>query len=73
MFVSIDVDLYQPTRDGLNFFYPRLVSGGFILVHDYGSSNYPGCAEAVREFCDAHKLTLIPIPDAIVSALIVKP
>lgn len=72
VFVSVDVDLYQPTRDSLEFFYPRLVKGGALLVHDYGSRNYPGCGDAVREFCTKNDITFIPVPDAIVSALIVK-
>lgn len=27
-FVSLDTDLYKPTKDGLEFFYPKLVRGG---------------------------------------------
>jgi O-methyltransferase len=27
-FVSLDVDLYEPTKEGLNFFYPLLSPGG---------------------------------------------
>lgn len=33
--VHLDVDLYQSTKDCLNFFYPRMVRGGIILTHDY--------------------------------------
>jgi O-methyltransferase len=32
VFVSIDVDLYEPVFNGL---FPRLVKGGYIFVHDY--------------------------------------
>ncbi|OGO04732.1 MAG: hypothetical protein A2Y91_07280 [Chloroflexi bacterium RBG_13_54_8] len=35
-FVHIDVDLYLTTRDCLEFFYPRMVSGGVIVFDDYG-------------------------------------
>lgn len=31
-FVSIDVDLYEPTLAGLSYFYPRLIKGG--VYHD---------------------------------------
>ncbi|MDR0661920.1 MAG: class I SAM-dependent methyltransferase, partial [Holosporales bacterium] len=34
VFVSIDINLYQPTRAALEFFYPRLQAGGVIFVHD---------------------------------------
>jgi O-methyltransferase len=49
-FVHIDVDLYQPTFDSLNFFYPRLSKGGCIVVDDYGLSQFPGCQRATQEF-----------------------
>lgn len=48
--VHIDVDLYQPTRDSLAFFYPRLVDGGVIVFDDYGSALCPGAKRAVDEF-----------------------
>lgn len=35
-FVHIDVDLYQTTRDCLDFFYQRMVSGGVMVFDDYG-------------------------------------
>lgn len=48
--VHIDVDLYQPTRDSLEFFYPRLVDGGVLVLDDYGSALCPGAKRAVDEF-----------------------
>ena len=36
-FVSLDTDLYKPIYDGLSYFWPRMVKGGYIFVHDYGS------------------------------------
>lgn len=49
-FVHIDVDLYQPTRDSLAFFYERVLPGGIILCDDYGSINCPGATQAFDEF-----------------------
>ena len=49
-FVHIDVDLYEPTRDSIAFFYPRLNPGGVILCDDYGSSLCPGATRAIDEF-----------------------
>lgn len=54
-FVHIDVDLYQPTLDSLDFFWQRLTKGGFVVVDDYGSSQFPGASVAVDEFLDKNK------------------
>ncbi|HEY7841903.1 MAG TPA: TylF/MycF/NovP-related O-methyltransferase [Gammaproteobacteria bacterium] len=48
--VHIDVDLYQPTRDSLEFFYPRLVPGGILLCDDYGSRQCVGAKRAFDDF-----------------------
>ena len=40
--VSLDADLYEPILEGLRFFYPRLVTGGYILVHDYNGLDIIG-------------------------------
>jgi O-methyltransferase len=49
-FVHIDVDLFQPTLDSLNFYYPRVVNGGIILCDDYGFITCPGARKAVDTF-----------------------
>lgn len=49
-FVHIDVDLFQPTKDSLEFFYPRIEKGGIIVCDDYGSSLCPGATKACDEF-----------------------
>lgn len=49
-FVHIDVDLYQPTFDSLNFFYPRLVKGGILICDDYNFSDFPGAKIAWDEY-----------------------
>jgi hypothetical protein len=49
-FVHVDVDLYQPTRDSLEYFWPRLVPGARMVCDDY---NWPGGKRAVDEFCAA--------------------
>ncbi len=51
-FVHIDVDLYQPTRDSLEFFYPRISPGGMIVCDDYGYVNCPGAKLACDEFVE---------------------
>jgi len=49
-FVHVDVDLYRPTRDSFEYFWPRLVSGAVMVCDDY---NWTGARRAVEEFCDS--------------------
>jgi hypothetical protein len=49
-FVHVDVDLYQPTLDAFEYFFPRLEAGGVMVTDDY---NWPGGRKAVDEFCAA--------------------
>ena len=55
-FVHIDVDLYQPTIDSLNYFWNLLVIGGVIVIDDYGSSQFPGATKAVDDFLKNKKI-----------------
>lgn len=70
--VSLDTDLYEPTMAGLHYFYPRLNSGGFILLHDYHSAQYPGVHRAAIEFFKEYGLYCTPIPDLHGTAVIIK-
>lgn len=63
-FVNIDVDLYQPILEGCEFFYPRLVKGGIMLIHDYLHPFYTGTKKAVDEFAFKYDLKFYPIGDA---------
>jgi O-methyltransferase len=60
----LDLDLYPPTKAGLEFFYPRLSPGGYLLVHDYNSpeSNW-ACRRAVDEFMADKPEKIIEIAD----------
>lgn len=49
-FVHIDVDLYQPTKDSVEFFYERVSKGGVFLFDDYGFNTCPGAKLAIDEF-----------------------
>lgn len=71
-FVSLDTDLYKPTYEGLRVFYPKLVKGGMIIIHDYNSSQFPGVKDAVKEFCKENNISLVPLCDMHGSAVIVK-
>ena len=48
--VSLDVDFYQTTLDGLRYFWPRLEPGGYLMLHDWGSPSLPGVAKALADY-----------------------
>ena len=48
--VSLDVDFYQTTLDGLRYFWTRLEKGGYLLLHDWGSPKLPGVSKALADF-----------------------
>ena len=70
--VSIDADLYLPIMNGLEYFYPRMVTGGYILVHDVDGLLYPGAKSAVNDFCDKNNLGVVHLNDRGGTVVIVK-
>lgn len=61
-FVHIDVDLYEPTRDSIRFFYPRVNTGGIIVCDDYGFLTCPGATKAIDEFLADKSEKMIYLP-----------
>jgi O-methyltransferase len=49
-FAHIDLDIYQSILDSLDFIWPRLTSGGFIVFDDYGFASCAGARQAVDQF-----------------------
>ena len=49
--LRLDTDWYESTRQELDHLYPRLSSGGVLIVDDYG--HWQGCREAVDEYFSA--------------------
>lgn len=66
-FVNLDLDLYEPTYQGLRFFSDKVIHGGVILVHDYFADNFKGPKEAVDKFIreSEGKYYIYPIGDGI--------
>lgn len=71
-FVSLDADLYDPLACGLEFFYPRLVHGGVIMIHDFNNDNYSGARSAVKDFCDKNSIGYMCLSDQCGSAVITR-
>jgi Macrocin-O-methyltransferase (TylF) len=51
--MRLDTDWYESTKVGLEHLYPRLVSGGVLILDDYG--HYKGQQLAVDEYLAARK------------------
>jgi O-methyltransferase len=70
-FVLLDLDLREPTRASLEFFYPRLAAGGYLVVHDYNNaeSNW-ACKRAFDAFLENRPERLVELGDVWGSALI---
>jgi len=71
-FVNLDMDLYKPTLEALKYFYPRMIEGCGILVHDYFDTfNFPNLKKGVIEFAEETGAKTFPIGDEL-SILVVK-
>ncbi|MEO6655875.1 MAG: class I SAM-dependent methyltransferase [Pyrinomonadaceae bacterium] len=70
--VHIDCDLYAPFKDALEYFYPRLVEGGMLVMHDYASYTWQGVETAVDAFFEDKPERPILIPDKSGTAVIRK-
>jgi hypothetical protein len=70
--VHIDCDLYAPITSALEYFYPRMVPGGFLIVHDYTSLAWNGAEKAVDEFFLDKPECPSPLPDGAGSVVIRK-
>lgn len=46
--LRLDTDYYASTKHELTHLYPRVVSGGVIIIDDYGA--FKGCKKAVDEY-----------------------
>lgn len=60
-FVSIDVDFGESILSGLEYFYPRLLRGGYIFIHDY-NSQLLGVEKAVNKYELDNNLMLAKVP-----------
>lgn len=60
--LNCDLDLYKPTKDTLNFFWPYVVPGGVVMLDEYDIGNdqdkWPGAKKAIDEFCEEMSIKL---------------
>lgn len=52
--LRLDTDWYSSTKHELEHLYPRLVSGGMLIIDDYGA--FAGAKQAVDEYFAEHRI-----------------
>ena len=59
-FVHSDVNIYQSTKECLDFFYPKMVENGIVLVHN--TIQAEGTRQALKEFSEENNTIAIRLP-----------
>jgi hypothetical protein len=61
--LRLDGDMYESTMDALTHLYPKLSSGGYIIIDDWGVIE--ACRLAVQDYRREHRITeeIIPIDE----------
>ena len=61
--INLDVDIYEPTKETLNFFWPLLQVNGIVLLDEYDfyldTIKFPGSKRAIDEFCKDKNISVI--------------
>jgi len=71
-FLSIDMNCVQPEVDALNFFWDKMVSGGVIILDDYGYANSTNDQKAAHdEFAKSKGVQILSLPTC--QGLLIKP
>jgi hypothetical protein len=69
--LHLDMDVYAPTKAALELLYDRVISGGIIMIDDYGTVS--GATAAVDELAAAKSLEIKKAKYYKIPAYIIKP
>ncbi len=69
--LNIDVDIYEPSCVILEHLYPRVVSGGVVLLDDY--KVFPGETKAVDDYFAGQPVELLQTPYSPTPHYLIKP
>ena len=65
--------LHPESEDRIRFFYPRMTSGGYLMLHDYNTTLFKGAKAAVEEAeREFRRFLCMPLPDQGGSLVILK-
>ena len=68
--LNLDVDIYEPAVTVLEHLYPRIVTGGILILDDYAV--FPGETEAVDEYFASRNMLVQKFPFSKTPCFIVK-
>jgi hypothetical protein len=68
--LHLDVDLYEPTKVILNYFYPKVVNGGVIIFDDYAT--FGGETKAIDEYFESKTVDIRKFPFSLRPSYMIK-
>lgn len=68
--LNLDTDIYEPSVTILEYFWPRMVRGGILILDDYGA--FPGETKAVDDYFKDKKVKILKFPFAMTPCYIIK-
>lgn len=69
-YLSIDMNIEKPERDAIEFFWPKLVSGGIVVLDDYAFGGYEKQHDSMDQFAAKVGANILTLPTG--QGLIVK-
>jgi|SRR5579871_3576932 len=70
-FLSIDMNCSLPEKAALEYFWPKMVDGGVVVLDDYGFAGHEAQKAVVDEFVAERSVPLLRLPTG--QAVIIKP
>lgn len=70
-YLSIDMNIAKPERDALEFFWPKMSSGGMVIFDDYGWINHGEQKAALDDYAKSQNVSICCLPTG--QGLMVKP
>lgn len=61
-YLHLDMNIAEPERAALEFFWDRMVPGGVILLDDYGFSSYRAQYDTANEFAASKGVVIATLP-----------
>ena len=69
-FVHLDVDLYKPTLESLDYVFDKIIENGILITDDYETPLFPGNKKAWEEFLSIRDIPFFVLPSG--QAVIIK-
>jgi len=70
-YLSIDMNCVQPEIAAMEYFWPRLVAGGIVIIDDYGFSGHEAQKRAADKFAASVGAKILSLPTG--QGLLLKP